>query len=270
MITQVGDYQVEVATDFGPRITGLRLGEGPQLFARLGPETAIEHAGGVFRFRGGHRLWVAPEHPEITYAPDDHECQVNTDDGIVSVVAPEDSAGVTKGISVAAKGDRLVVDHTLSLKAKDVAPWAVTQFPYGGTAIIPFTAVDTSPLPNRCLVTWPYSSLGDGRIRFGPDRIEIASDDGPPLKLGTGPGSRRLGYFRDGFVFIKEGGTRLEGDFPDMGAARQVYVGQGFCELETLDILRDLTDDTVATYREEWWAKECSDLDGAHTLMVET
>ena len=40
------------------------------MFAQLGPEAVITHDTGIYHFRGGHRLWVAPEVPEVTYASD--------------------------------------------------------------------------------------------------------------------------------------------------------------------------------------------------------
>lgn len=268
--TQLRDYRVEIATDFGPRITGVRFGDGPQLFASLDPAVAIPHpSGDVFRFRGGHRLWVSPEMPEVTYAPDQHECRVTEGTGSITVSAPEDGAGVLKEISVTARDDRLVVEHRLSMTASGVAPWAITQFPLGGTAIIPFTGDDNAPLPNRHLVAWPYTSMADDRITLGEDQIEIAANEGPTLKLGTGLGTRRLAYYRGGYLFIKESGAGTNGAVPDMGASLQVYVGKGFCELETVDTLRDLHNGETAHYTEEWWVRECGSLEEGRSMVME-
>ncbi|MFV9672187.1 MAG: hypothetical protein ACNYZH_03085, partial [Acidimicrobiia bacterium] len=60
-----GDVIVTFA-DTGPRIVGLRVSDGENLFAEL-PELVIERPGGApFRFLGGHRLWLAPEVPAVT------------------------------------------------------------------------------------------------------------------------------------------------------------------------------------------------------------
>lgn len=269
METRLGDYHLQIATDFGPRITGIRLGNGPQMFASLGPDAVIEHPDGVFKFHGGHRLWVAPEVPNITYASDENPCRVTEEEGSVTVAASRDEAGASKVISLSATDGKLTVEHRLTMKAPRIAPWAVTQLPLGGTAIIPFTAEDTSPLPNRHLVAWPYTSFADHRITFTSDWIEISAAQGPPLKLGAGLGSRRLGYFRDGYVFVKESGANTGGDMPDLGAARQVYVGGGFCEVETVDALHDLSDGGTAVFTEDWWIEECADLVTARAAVME-
>ncbi len=55
---------------------------------------------------------------------------------------------------------------------------------------------------------------------------------------------------------------------PDFGASGQVYVGQGFCELESVGGLTDLSDDGTAVLREKWGVFECADLDAAVHLTV--
>ena len=50
--------------------------------ATLGDDVVIRHPdSGVYRMRGGHRLWAAPEVPAVTYSPDDHRCEVVADPG---------------------------------------------------------------------------------------------------------------------------------------------------------------------------------------------
>ena len=65
-----GSLELTVATGFGPRITEFAIRDDRNSLAELG-EMAIElSCGRAYRMRGGHRLWVAPEVPEITYEPD--------------------------------------------------------------------------------------------------------------------------------------------------------------------------------------------------------
>ncbi|HKY47390.1 MAG TPA: hypothetical protein VJQ79_05325, partial [Acidimicrobiia bacterium] len=79
---ELGPYSIAAATAFGPRLASLRYRQGPELFAQLSDEVLINHPdSGTYRFRGGHRLWAAPEVPAITYASDDHPCVVTTGDG---------------------------------------------------------------------------------------------------------------------------------------------------------------------------------------------
>jgi hypothetical protein len=164
----LGEYQVEVPEDFGPRIVSLRRGGGDEVLAILGPDSVIEHPGGTYRFRGGHRLWAAPEIAASTYASDDEPCRVVQDGDRVTVTGSPDSAGLAKTMSLTAEDDTLVVEHTIEREHDGtlVAAWGITQLPLGGTALIPLEGPPTSPIPNRSLILWPYTDLADDRIRF--------------------------------------------------------------------------------------------------------
>lgn len=271
MIFDLGPYRLEIATDFGPRITSFRRGEGPEQFVSLGKEAALEHPGGTYEFRGGHRLWAAPESPDVTYASDTHDCVISEGDGVVSVTAPRDDAGLVKEITVSDDDDSLVVEHRLTSSSEHgmiVAAWAITQLPMGGTAIVPFEAEDTGPSANRYLVLWPYTSIEDRRVNLCDEAIEVRALDGPDLKLGVGPSPGRLGYYQDGVVYIKEVEPAADREVPDFGAAGQVYIGQGFCELESVGGLTDLSNGGEALVRERWSIAECADLDAAIQLTV--
>ncbi|HET9260330.1 MAG TPA: hypothetical protein VFP42_09415 [Acidimicrobiia bacterium] len=261
----LGDYQVEVAEEFGPRITGLRHRDREEVLVSLGPEPAIEHAGGVFRFRGGHRLWASPEIATSTYASDDQPCSVIVEDGSLTVTAPPDGAGLVKTITVTPDGNALQVGHSIERDHEGVvAAWGITQLPLGGTALIPLDGPDTSPLPNRTLVLWPYTDLHDPRIHFGRLGVEIDAGQGDDLKLGT-PGWRSpLGYLRNGQLFTKEIVSSSSGVVPDFGASHQVYVGQGFCELETVG---GQIAGGPARLTERWQVRPCADIDQAWTML---
>lgn len=265
----LGPYELEIASAFGPRIISLRLGDGPELLAKLDRENAITYDGGRYEFRGGHRLWAAPEDPPVTYASDDHECEIERANGTVTVTAPPDGAGVTKSLEISADGRSLIVEHRLTSETVlRVAPWGITQLPLGGTAIVPFEADDSAPLPNRYLVCWPYTSLEDRRLTLGDEAVEVSAVDGRQLKLGVGPAPGRLGYFQDGTLFMKEIEPAGDQEVPDFGAVGQVYVGRGFCELESVGGLTDLSQDGQATLRERWTVVDCADLDEATALTV--
>lgn len=256
---QLGPYQLEVAVDFGPRITGLRRDGGAQVLADLGPDAVIEVVGGrPYVFRGGHRLWASPETPAVTYSPDDHRCQVSGDDVGFSITAPVDSAGVGKKIWVTLDDDVIVVEQTLTTtSARHMAAWGITQFPLGGLALISTAGTDTAPLPDRSLVLWPYTPIDDDRLRFREGVVEIEATGTEPLKIGMGPGPRRLGYLNLSHLFIKDVATAPAA--PDSGAVAQIYVGQGFCELEALGD-RTATDETSsAVLVERWTLVECDD-----------
>lgn len=264
---ELGSYRIRLATEFGPRIVGLSHEGGPQIFAVLDDDVAIDHPGGTYRFHGGHRLWAAPENAGTTYATDDHPCQVRRADGAVVVSGPVDAAGLTKEISIRSRGSALEVSHRISRQAGhgSLAAWAITQLPLGGIALLAVAGEETSPLPNRQLVLWPYTRITDPRLTIEEHVIVVEAEGDAPLKIGTGPGTvGRLGYLRSNQLFLKECIAASGDTIPDLGAARQVYVGQGFCELETMGGLSD----AEATITENWSVVPCQGT--AHAIQLTT
>ncbi len=272
----LGPYRISVATTFGPRVTGLRLGEGPELFAVLGPEVVIEHRGSdVYRPRGGHRLWAGPERPPITYAADDRPCEVSVGEDRVTITAPVDGVGLGKQIVIVPDGAGLTVGHTLTnagVEAVDVAPWAITQVALGGRAIIPFGGDDSGNglTADRSLVLWPYTDLTDPRIAWQPAAMVIDGRPGSALKVGTGPRPGRLGYLSHDLLFTKTVAEAGEGGvYSDREAVGPVYVDDLFCELESLGPIVHLLPGEAAVHRERGAIDPCPDLDTAVRMMIE-
>ena len=265
---ELGPYRLEIPEEFGPRITGLTRDDGPDLFARLDETVVLRRAGAEpYLFHGGHRLWASPEIPELTYAPDARDSDLAEDDGVVRVRAAADEAGLVKELRVTAVGESLRVDHRLSGARRPVAAWGITQLRLGGTAILALPRSDTAPLPDRSIVVWPYTDMGDSRLSIADDHITIEAIGDPPLKLGTGPVRSRLGYLLEGWLFEKTS-EFARGDVPDLGAASQVYVGQGFCELETVGVLRSPGEPALLT--ETWHLSPCGGLDDAVARLTDS
>lgn len=270
---RIGLYQVSVPTDFGPRVLSVRRGED-QLFARLDPSVSIEVPGlPTYRFYGGHRLWAGPEVPEVTYAPEDDSCTIEAGDEVVTVSAPPDRAGLVKRIEISADGDRLLVDHALTNAGDDpitLAPWAITQLDLGGIALLPLPrSAHEGVQADRSLVLWPYTDLSDTRISWHGELVAVAARPGPRLKLGLEPSPRRLGYLKDGHLFVKELPSPDANQRPDRGAAGQIFLNEDFCELETLGSLVTLAPGESAAHREIWRIEPCSDLAAAKTRLLE-
>jgi hypothetical protein len=271
---QLGPYRLLVAVDFGPRVLALRLGQGPEMFASLGPEIVIDRPdSGIYRFRGGHRLWASPELPSVTYAPDDEPCQVTTHDAGVTIQGAADRAGLVKRIKLNGGPESIVVDHELAnagTTAIEVAPWALTQLPLGGMAMVPVRGEpeEYGLSASSSLVLWPYTDLTDPRVSWRRGGLVIRADPGPPFKIGTGPQPGRLGYLSDGHLFTKQVEPPGPGPYPDRGAVGQFYLGDIFCELETLGALVNLEPGQVVSHREVWGIAECDDVETAvHRLM---
>ena len=252
-----------VTTGVGPRILGL-MGTGQNLFAVL-PEATLERpAGAPFRLVGGHRLWAAPEVPEITYEPGDGPCAIAEVDGGVRVEAPADGAGLVKALEIRADGRDWIVDHELrndGFRSISLAPWAITQLRPGGRARLPIGARASGPQADRSLVLWPYTDLDDPRLAFQRDEVEIDAAPGVapgagPLKVGASPGEGRVSYRVGGAMFEKRVDVDPSLPYPDRGAAVQVFVREDFCELETLGPLVTLGAGEATTHRETWTLRE--------------
>lgn len=271
---QIGSYSVTVADDFGPRVLGFGRGDGPEMLVRLGPDATLESPAGTVHFRGGHRLWVAPEEPRLTHVPDDDPCEIEVGDGHLRIRGPADGAGFAKEIELWGDDGGLVVEHRLHRVGPEpvtAAPWAITQLIAGGIAILPVAGLSGSGYQaDRTLVLWPYSSLIDERLEFRDGAVLIAARPGPQTKFGSGPAPGRLGYFCDGWLFTKTvPPVAGDGPYPDRGAVGQVYVNDAFCELETLGPLEVMEQGDVALHRERWEAQECPHLDVALEVTLD-
>lgn len=266
---RLGPYETTAATGFGPRIVGLRRDDSPEILVELAPDVAIENEEiGTYRFRGGHRLWVSPEVPEVSHVPDDHQCRVTTDTDRLSVIGPPDSAGFAKELHLHWDGTRLLVDHVLRWTGEEptqAAPWAITQLPLGGTAILPMsrTGRGSRHQADASLVLWPYTRLDDPRISWRERTLLIRADAAPQNKLGSGPSPGGLGYLKDGYLFTKRFEADPGASYPERGAVGQVYFGEVFCELESVGPLITVEPGAEARHREVWEVAVCPDIESA-------
>jgi hypothetical protein len=271
---RLGPYEVVTSTGFGPRLLGLKRDNGPDIFVALSPEATVDHPSGeVYRFWGGHRLWVSPEVPAVTYAPDNHECLVTANADSLTISAQSDVAGFEKSLHLTVDGETLRVEHRIRWVGETpvwASPWAITQLPPGGVAILPVVgAGDGSPLQaDRSLVIWPYTRLNDERITWEESSVLIHVGSGEPLKLGSGPTPGVVGYFRDGHVFIKRFESAND-EYPDRGAVAQVYANDIFCELESLGPLAQLEPGDETNHTEVWEVTRCPDLNSAVSAVTQ-
>ncbi len=245
---------VIVTTSVGPRVIGL-FGRRDNIFAEI-PDEGLDCPGaGRFRFVGGHRLWAAPELPEITYQPDGRACVVTAVRGGARVEAPPDGAGLIKAIEVRRSADGWIVDHTIRNAAEagsTVGPWAITQLRLGGEVHLPLGSGGAGHQADRSLVLWPYTNLDDPRLQFERNAVRIRAELGPPLKLGAAPSDARVAYSTAHEIFEKRIMLDPSSAYPDRGAAVQVYLCDSFCELETLGAMRLLGPGQQVEHRETW------------------
>ncbi|MBT8200904.1 MAG: hypothetical protein KJO36_10330, partial [Acidimicrobiia bacterium] len=134
-ITVSNDRYTAVVTTEGPlRVFGFRRIDGPSLFVEL-PELTVSSGTGTYPILGGHRLWIAPENPDTTYAAEaSGSVVVEHDDGI-GLVAAADAIGLVKSIRIRVGNAGFVVEHAVTNAGDEpieLAPWAITQLLPGG------------------------------------------------------------------------------------------------------------------------------------------
>jgi len=264
---ELGDdaLTLTVTRSVGPRILRLSRKAGANVFADL-PDLGVEHPSGTtFRFRGGHRLWVAPEVPQSTYLPDDDPVAVDREPGAITLAAPAGVDGIQKTIRVELLGGgRAVVDHRVEntgRRAADVAAWAITQFPADGTAVLPLPTETADPAglqANRSVVLWPYTDAGASGVTWTVDAAMIeGSASSEPFKVGVENRRGWLAYWRRGELFVKWSRRHHDGAvYADRGASAQVYRNAAFIELETLSPLVTLAPGDTIEHREVWRLSE--------------
>jgi hypothetical protein len=261
-----GKVQVIAVTSVGPRILGLMTPDGKNALVEL-PEATLPCPGsGLFRLRGGHRFWAAPEDPRVTYRPDDEAVGIEElPDGVV-LTAPEDPlAGTQRTMTIEVTGpERISIEHKLtniSAEPQRLAPWAITMLPPGGRAWMPSIEGPFDPggyQAQRNIVFWSYSRCDDPRLGLDDCIIQIRTDkidkvaNKTPFKVGTSLRRGWLAYWREGVLLVKRA-THHEGQpYADMGASGQVYSHADFAELETLGHLVDLDPGDSTSHTEEW------------------
>jgi hypothetical protein len=246
----------------GPRILSLALPGGENLFAVL-PDDAVECPGiGPLSFRGGHRLWYAPEDPRRTYLPDDDPLAITEIENGLCVTQPvEAPTGIQKSLTVTLPGSdaRVVVDHTLHNRGRspvELAPWAITQLKPGGVAVLPQAtalADEYGLLPNRHIVLWPYTRIDSPHITWS-DRylfVEATMQEGA-LKIGFPNPVGWLAYAVDDTLFVKQAAYHPGANYFDRGSSSECYCNRRFLELETLGPRTTLAPGESVSHRETW------------------
>ncbi len=254
-----GAVSVWLITSAGPRIIGFSLSEGDNVLAVLPNITLPTGNDQVYRLRGGHRLWHAPEDRVRTYVPDDQPPAIEEiADGVRATQAVESSTGIEKHICVTLPDERprAVIEHRLTnhgIWPVELAPWAITQLKPGGLGILPQSTADTGLLPNRQLALWPYTNINSPHIHCGDQFIFVDAnlEDGA-LKIGWANPDGWLAYAVDNTLFVKEAPYQADAEYFDFGSSSECYCGPAFIELETLGPRVLLQPGESTTHREIW------------------
>jgi hypothetical protein len=264
--------EAAVVTAIGPRIIELRTPGGQNLFHVRDAE-----AGGRgepdWVFRGGWRLWIAPERRETTYVPDNSPCTAEVIDGTTLRVTgpPQPAAGIQKTIDVSldAGEPRLhLVSRIRNVSDRPLtyAAWSLSVMRPGGRALIPLDvglldAFDAT----RKLLLWSYAGVGDPRYRFGDRLVQIDQSKvrpAPPGQSGRRDDESKIGvdsaqgwaaYLLDGTLYLKRFRHDSGASYPDGGATIEVYSSAEFLELEQLSPLTTIQPGAEIVMPEDWW-----------------
>jgi hypothetical protein len=171
---------LEFLKDAGPRIVRLSAFGKENLFADIPDKVNTQY--GEFLYRGGHRIWSAPESLPRTYIPDNERILVEEiSDGVRLIGKIEKGTGISKSIDIHLPEDmpRVSLVHTLennNLWEVELSPWTITMFRLGGIVILPqpIGNVDHNGLlNNRMIALWPYTHVNDPCLVFRDDFILI-------------------------------------------------------------------------------------------------
>jgi hypothetical protein len=256
-----GIVDLDLATDFGPRIMRYAFCGEVNLLAET-PQLSTPTPWGPWQPRGGHRLWVAPEHMPGSYAPDTAAVIVE-DAGLNAVLVRQhtDRAGIEKSLAIRLAADRstVIIDHTIANRTTwpiRVAPWAITIVT-PGTVVVPQPTFRPHPealLAEQTLVQWAYTDLSDPRWALGRELIALTPDPArpDPQKIGVGGSQGWCALIRDGTVFMKRTAPDLSAEYPDRGSTVEIFTAGDYLEVETLGPLQLLPPGAAATHTERW------------------
>jgi hypothetical protein len=258
-----GTVEAIVTGDVGPRVMRYGFVGGHNFFkefdAQMGKSGEAE-----WQPRGGHRVWIAPEDPVRSYAPDNDAVHIDMDEGVLTATQPVEAlTGLEKQITVrmAAAGTGVEVIHRIrnsGVSSCDIAPWVLTMMAQGGAGIHGFPPRGTHPemlAPANPLVMWPFTNLADPRWRLLQKYLVLLQDpkNSVPQKLGSFNRHTWACYLLNGELFVKQ--TRAEGDptrYPDLGCSFETFTNADFLELETLGPLVTLDPGKSVTHTERW------------------
>jgi len=243
------------------RIIGLTPKGKTNLFADLSHLPPIPTPYGDFHFRGGHRLWHAPESMPRTYIPDIGELKITKqDDAIIMETQAESGTGIRKRIDVrlAADAPTVTLSHIIindGLWTVELAPWAITQFRLGGTVILPLPTEKVDPaglLPNRQLSFWAYANLSDPRLTLRDEYTFFKAESASAFKIGYFNLHGWLPYWVDGMFFKKTFDALEYTNYPDNNCNAEMYCNEDFVELESLAPFVQLSPGKSVEHTEKW------------------
>jgi hypothetical protein len=257
-----GEVELIVTSDIGPRIMRYGFVNGQNFFKvfddQLGKSGEPE-----WQFRGGHRLWLAPEDARLTYAPDNSPVAVEVKECTLIATQPvEPSTGLVKQIEVklAPSGTDVEVVHRMKNTlpfAITMAPWALTMLAQGGTAVTGFpprARHEDVLAPTNPLVMWAFTDLRDRRWTFLEKYLVLRQDprEHAHTKLGLFNANTWGAYMLGSELFLKRCRAVPGRTYPDMGCSYETFASAEMLEIETLGPLTLVAPGNSLEHVEYW------------------
>ena len=252
-----GIVQLLVTRSVGPRIISFGFKDGINLLAQVPDMHVNLPDGGIFHFRGGHRLWHAPEELSTTYIPDNDPVEVNSQgNGLLVTQKAQAKTGLQKSLEILPTGEsQITINHRIANRGSNAvtcAPWAITQFKTGGVAILPQAKHNMGMLPNRSVALWSYSDMSNPNATWGKEYILVSARMESPFKIGFPNPRGWLAYWLEGNLFVKRAEYCPQSEYYDFGSSSECYCNERFLELETLAPISIIAPGEAATHIETW------------------
>ena len=263
-----GGAELVLVTSIGPRILHCGVAGGPNLFKEF-PEQWGKRGEPDFQIRGGHRLWVAPEHYPGTYQPDNEPCVVTVAADSITATGPVEAAtGLRKTLAVSASGGEFAITHRVENTRQwniEIAAWPLTMMAPGGIGISGFPPRGEhreNLLPVNPLVMWAFTDLSDPRYTFTSKYLTLRQDVGhpSPTKIGLFNVNTFGAYLARGYLFVKRYTADPARKYPDFGCSFETFANGDTLELETLGPLTKLGPGEALEQVERWEVRWAGDL----------
>lgn len=256
-----GRTELIITLDVGPRVISYRTADCTNVFktfdTQLGGANESE-----WMPRGGHRFWLAPEDPVLSYWPDNDpvEHRVISDYEVETINQPTKQRPIRKIMTLALEpaASRVTVTHRAenhSHEALHLGTWGLSAMVPGGCEIIPLPRLGEHPrdlLPNRSMTLWPFTDMTDRRWRWGQRFIVLRQEEAGPTKLGLAHREGWIAYHRTDSLFLKTIEFREDAIYPDFGCNFETFANEEMLEVEALGPLTEVAPGGVTEHTERW------------------
>ena len=259
-----GIVSLIITTDVGPRIMHYGFVNDRNEF-NIWENQLGQTGGDEWKCYGGTRLWHGPEIGQRCYEPDNDPVSWDAvENGVLLKQNEEPVSHIAKEMSVSLNPDKSEVDLRFKLTNSgmwnvELCIWILSLLEGGGLEIIPRKKyiADIPPngiLPNGAIAYWPYTNMGDSRLRISDEYILLQHDRSikQSFKIGLPVEDGWAAYINDGHMFVKQYTHIRNAIYPDYCSSFETYLNDSYTEMETLSPMRVLAPGESIEHFETW------------------